>query len=344
MPKTFKEILDENFSTARVKGVFESETNEAEASKLGLSPAVLSRLKNNKAFLTDARVKDIAERLTKILGEDKGYQERLEEDLLLSREDAKPNIISTISGASRLIRSVKDLFDHISNHDSLLCVDYRDFPQTTAGGEYPRLADDAAKAIAHGLDFAMFQPFGPFKELEAAFKKSTETEKWKRSGRGYILRLAEYVREAYTNIKKRVDAKTERNTEKGDIILYESTRILDVPACGINSRLFYVNSMKETGFQDQQIYQWVNGRDDDDYFVRRDINTLSQDAVSETFFPVTNYWLKHKKLPVDDGELEKAVNEVQEHFALSPKGHSKRKKGEDDNIPWTVYKEPKNAT
>jgi hypothetical protein len=147
--KTLKEILSGGFDFAREKGLLEGRTNKAEAEFLRFSPALLSRLKNNKTSLTAARAKEIA---LKLSCGDEDYRQSLEM-ALAGKQPATAFGDSSITGARRLIESVEALFYQISNTDSLLCVDYRDFPQTVDSGQYPSLADTAARAIASGLDF-----------------------------------------------------------------------------------------------------------------------------------------------------------------------------------------------
>jgi hypothetical protein len=342
MPRSLKEIFDESLTSARARGLFEGTTNADEADFLGVSPALLSRLKGNKAALTDARIKSIAEKLA---GGDESYREQIERELFFSRDEAKPATSSSVSRASLLMSSVEDLFRRISNSDSLLCVDYRDLPQTIDGGEYPTLADEAAKAIANGLHLAMFQPFGSVEERELDLIEAVRSGR-PLSGREYLLRLAKSVRTAHQKIKtlaeEIIKKDVNKNTKRGDIILYEAPEILPVTGCGINSRLFFVLGVDEAGRHDKQIYQWVDGRDDDDHFIRRDGNSINKEAVSEQFFPITAHWTKHKKLPKTDGELRDAIKEIESNYSnagSSKKSSSKKTRSkESEALPWTIYK------
>src|SRR5215213_4686253 len=115
MPRSIKEILEEGLDNARKKGLFEGPTNVNEARFLGLSPALLSRIKANKATLTDEKIKKIAKKLT----DNDEAREKFERELFFSRDGESPTSSPSISRASRLISSVEDLFRRISNPDSL---------------------------------------------------------------------------------------------------------------------------------------------------------------------------------------------------------------------------------
>lgn len=54
-----------------------------------------------------------------------------------------------------------DLFTALcAENDPLVCVVYRDLPRAAPDAKFPGLGHDLAKAIAKGLNFAMFLPFG----------------------------------------------------------------------------------------------------------------------------------------------------------------------------------------
>lgn len=341
MARLIKEILEEALSNARAKGLIKGSTNVEEAEFLEISPALLSRLKGNKAGLTDSKIKSIA---AKLGGDDSSYREQLERELFFSRDETKAMLPSSTSRASLLVSSVEDLFRRLSNPDSLLCVDYRDLPQTVDGGEYPLLADEASKGIAAGLSFAMFQSFGTVEDLESDLIQSIKNKTRRQlQGREYLLRLGETVREVYHKIKSKVREFEVEGVKPGQVVLYEAKNLVSVTGCGINSRLFLINCADENGRYDKQIYQWIDGLDGDDYFIRRDNSTLNQEAVSQQFFPVTDYWtFNNRKIPESDKELEKFVKSLDQRFAKVVTAKEKRdadspKLGLDKMIGWKVY-------
>jgi hypothetical protein len=320
MANTVRDVLDGAFEFARQRGVFKGKTNQAEAKFLGMDPAVLSRLKGGKTPLTENRIAQIAQRLS---GGDESYRETLQAELRNHLNEA-----ASAASKNQLVRSVEEFFANISSETSLLCVDYRDLPQSTDQGEYPLLANVAANAISRGLHFAMFQPFGGLKDIE----KSLSEEKWFRPARSYLLSLAEFVRTAYIKIKDLAGP-----AAAGEIVLYESKSVPPIPACGINSRLFYVDCLNEVGRHETEVYQWIDGRGADDYFVQRGQSALSKDAVSQQFFPIPDYWLSNRKLPRSESDLRTAVSAARARFETIEATTRKHERDKAEVIPWSVF-------
>jgi hypothetical protein len=300
--KTVREVLEECFVEARRRGKDFDSTNAAEAEFLEVSPALLSRIKTGTSRLTNAKIKQFAERFA---GEDKDYREQIENELVLSREALIEIASQASSPAIKLISEVRELFQHVSNSKSIILIDYRDLPQATEEGEYSMLADEVARAIAGGLKVGMFQPFGTVEDHEAdLIKLINEGEPLE--ARQYLHKLAKEVRKAYREIKEKVKDFASGEGE-GQIVLYESEDLLPTVACGISSRIFYVNYLDEsTGRRCKQIYQWVAGRDDDDHFIKRDDVSVDADAVGQQFQPVTDFATKVWRLPENNDQLKKA--------------------------------------
>lgn len=328
MPKPLKDTLDEYFEFAREKNVPEvpaKSNNAAEAEFLGVSPPLLSRIKTGKSRLIDAKLKQFADRLS---GGDGELRERIERELILSRDALLDETLQASSPAAKLVKDIRDLFQRLSNSQSFICVDYRDLAQADEKGEYSILAEEAAKAIANGLDFGMFQVYGTVEaqkeDLIKMMRNDEPTEL-----RAYLLKLAKKVRASYKHIKTMAEKSVEARERKGRLVLYEAKHLTHLTACGISSRMFYVNYFDEsTGRRDSQIFQWVSGRDDDDHFIRRDSVSVEPEAFAQQFHPVVEYWSKAGMLPSDEHSLADAYK----MFSGKAKGQKS-----PDGFEWQIY-------
>lgn len=299
--RTPKQIIDELFAEARAREPKKFKSIQDEAKFLEISVGHLSRIKNMRVTLTD----DIIERIVgKFAGDDgnEAFKTSLRQELRLSRDahapsDAPhaPKAVSVAQGA------VSDFFARYAKPKTLLCCEYRDMPQINdIKGAFPSIAEDAAKAVAAGLAYAFFQPFGKPEVISKQINQCVMRDE-DPVGLRYLLGLAMEVRSAFRKVKELAEAKG------GDvqIALYEADKA-EVEVSGIQSRLFYVD-MVDAGAKERtrKIYQWISGVDSH-YFIERDKETISPGALAEQFLPVTEYWSRNFRLPTTDEELREA--------------------------------------
>ena len=296
--RTPKQIIDELFAQARAKEPENFKSINDEAGHLGISVGHLSRIKNMRVPLTD----EVIERIVNAFGGDEDSQTNLRQELRLSRDAHAPSAqpptpksVSVVQGA------VSDFFARHAKPNHLLCCEYRDLPQISdIKGAFPSIADDAARAVAAGMAYAFFQPFG---KPEVISQKITEciTMTLDQVGLQYLLDVAMSVRNAYHKVKTLAE---EINPDV-QIMLYEADKER-IEVSGIQSRLFYVD-YPGTGTKERirKIYQWISGVDNH-YFIERDKETISVGALAEQFLPVTKYWSLNNRLPSTDEELREA--------------------------------------
>jgi transcriptional regulator with XRE-family HTH domain len=313
--KSLAEILRENFERLRDSGAVIARNAAAEAEFLGISASHLSRLLNGKVPLTDRFIDKLASYFAK---EDREYKEKVRAELNASKEEKPANRPFEI--ASIFIEEVGNLFDTISHPRSLLCVDYRDKPQAGDRGAYPKLAGRASEAVAKGLSFAMFQPFGTPEAIAEKLRSIATAEAETETEEGYVdydpllpaytylYQVASEVRRVYYKMRK----KAAEEQGKGQVVLYEANyKDPSIFGCGISSRLFYVSSYAKDRHT-EKFYEWVVGAskpEGEHYFIERDNRSIDLAAIRQQFHPIPDYWLKNDyRLPENNDELEAAYN------------------------------------
>ncbi len=307
---TLSAVLDEAFRAAADRTSKEPLAHvRSQAAFLGVSPGQYSRIRNGKAPLTESTARKWAEVL---LPSDPG---RLQRDLLAASRNRTPE------HEQGSLANAKDLFKRLGRENALLCVEYRDLPRAEARARYSGFAQDAGEAIARGLHYAMFQPFGE----PDTVRKSGHCE----AVRTYVAQLGDRVRLVYAQMREHAlalippDDERLRDVVRKRIVLYESTSS-QLVGSGIQSRLFYAATRTLDGFGlQEEVWEWVASTEDS--FILRDPNSTPVLAISEQFFPVTAFWRVHNRLPQAD-ELKEAA----EHHAAESEAAA-------DYNPWTVF-------
>lgn len=302
-PHTVVEILAHQFEALRSAGTSLDRTAAAEAQYLGISASYLSRIRGQKAQITDELAQKIAARLQP---DDDVRRKALYHQLLEAR-DAGPGHAHSPTEPDISPNAIVEFFERIAQPGSLLCVEYRDLPQAISTGPFPKMAVEAAYAIANGLSFAMFQPFGPLEELRQRFHDAIDKEHPCMRLYEYLFKLASRVRQVYREMLAEVES---HSTRLGQLVLYEadSTRNGIIPYYGIQSRIFYAEYTHAlTHFT--EVYDWIAGDQDRHYFIRRGGTSLDPEAVSSQFHPITTSWvtdrhLSTRRLPTTNEELE----------------------------------------
>jgi hypothetical protein len=307
LAKSVGETIDHYLGLARKAGVDPGDTTAQQAKFLHISAGHLSQLRNAKVKLSNDVIDKIASAyVSKISSVDK---EKLVQELVLSRDSTVIATTSTPREVDILLSAVGNFFEQVSNTNSLVCIVYGDLPQTNDDGPYPELADEAADAVANGCALAMFQPFGSVKQLKDAIKLSVEKDETL-AGIDYLLKLAKEVRRIYTKIKDKAENIAKEQGRECQVVLYESNDLLPLSACSISSRLFYANYADDDGYRRyERVCQWVAGVGDKDYFIERDKESISVDAVALQFYPVPHHWTAHRRLPADNGQLMDALSD-----------------------------------
>jgi hypothetical protein len=302
------------------------------ASKINLSAASLSRIKSEKASLTDNVINRIYDYLKEI---DVRYAENIK--VRLDKIKSKAEMAGLSSGNSA-VDSYAKLLTKLSQENSLLIVDNRDFPVSLE--RFPYLDELTVNAVIRGLSIAMFQPFGSRTNLierrNLLSKKSVDISRDLYmnvdeivNSYDYLIRLASTVNNLYWNFINAIKSKEEQTDKKalGQIVLYEAEYTLpkdesvksneegepqgaipSLVASGIMSKLFYAYFLDSTAYQ-TKIYEWVSAQNEELLFVERSNATLNFNAVKMQFNPIPAYWKKYQKLPIYDTELKEAYSE-----------------------------------
>jgi plasmid maintenance system antidote protein VapI len=327
--ETFSSILEEIIqkNEQEIKNVGDF------ANKIDISAASLSRIKSEKASLTDNVIKRIYDYFS---GSDKEYADSLKERLEKIKSKAD---LSTILTGNSAIDEYAKLLKKMSREGNLLIVDYRDFPVSLA--RFPHIIDLTVEALQSGLCVALFQPFG---SREALYKrhnllgekssKLTKPNEYKNADKivnsyDYLIRLAGEVSNLYGSMKNKLNSEA-----KGQIVLYEaeykdakknSGALPSIVAGGINSKLYYAQFLDVSGYQ-TKIYSWISTTNEDFLFIERSNTTLNFNAVKMQYNPIYAYWEQEKKLP----ETEEELNEANKNFGL------KALFDEEDSVKWKI--------
>jgi transcriptional regulator with XRE-family HTH domain len=272
-------------------------TIAAEAKALGISAGTLSQLRNGKP-ITSRVIQKIAKKLAS--GEE--YRRKEIEDSL---EDARRSM-SGISSRNAL-KDLKEFSDIKPGEKRLICIAYRDLPQSRDKGDYPGYVAWSADVIKRGLFCAMFQVFGPLEEIKERAKAAYDADDveavktW-----NYIYELASGVHEVFGKMKKAVALDNEHHAKKseGQIVLYELAKVPPLLACSVNARLFYSHQISTTSHEQGiiRITQLVMGMNKEE-FIECQTESSFQSAVAAQFQPILQFWLNKGHLPVNENQL-----------------------------------------
>lgn len=344
--QTLSELLDDEFRRlAQQTGQEHRATNARQAGWLEVSASQLSRIRRGEANLSREKAIEFAGKLRS----DEVDRAKLTAKMLDAFDRAKSASTSSDSptdaevlGPLVSLRNVGDLFDRLGTRGSLLCVEYRDNPRATRGQKYPKYGELAGAAIAKGLSFAMFQPFGLFSSDDqvkkagtanggTAQKKQLHTE----TVRSYLKHLQHEVRLVHgamldaaihaAEINGMDKAKARREIP-ARLILYER-RSHEFVGSGIQSRLFYAELNKEWSVE-REVWEWIAAAYGPDLFIRRDV---PETVIADQFFPIVSFWRDEKRLPTTDVELASAI-----------KKYAKEAEAKLQICPWKVYQRRKN--
>lgn len=328
MATRLSDLLDREFRLLCDRQGLETsgfESVERKADHLGLSQSHLSRIRSGKSGLTKKMAEQIANRLR---SDDPTEAERLAVQLLEATGILGTGGVHTAGERRWQLEAVEDLFQRLSRPQSLLCIEYRDFPRADSRGKYNQYAVNAGQAIAGGMCMAMFQPFG------RRFEKSEKKEYHGFWVREYCERLLRKCRDVYERMKEAA-IQHGRELKLGEaelkqieqrIVLYERDGAPFLWS-GIQTRLFFAQIPCDN-HTNREVWEWVAAQGED-LFVRREPDSVPTEAIADQFFPVTQFWEATGRLPVSTHELRNAVKDYQGHIEAKMRSPQ-----------WTVYREP----
>ncbi len=296
--------LEEIRTSAEWKAQNKTETVVAEASALGISVGTLSQLRNGKP-ITSRVIEKIA---NKIAGDDMARREEVRAELEQARESS-----SAHASTNNSLEAFHKFLETPAGHKRLICISYRDVPETREKGNYPGYIDRSVEVIKNGLTIAMFQPFGPLKAIKKKTKEAIDEDEESRHRWNYILGLAEGVHEVFEKTKAAVEAGGEC---KGQVVLYEALRVPSLAVLTVYSRVFYSHQIwGEEKSNKVRVVQLIKGKDEE-YFIEFNEDTAFQAAVAAQFYPVLQYWRDKGSLPTTQEKLKACYGEEECHWAF----------------------------
>lgn len=294
MSTSVSEVLEQYIEAVNHDDKTKERTLAEDAKVLNISIGTLSQLRNGKAEITDR----VIDKIAKKLAADGKYKE---EDVVKKLQETR---ISQ-SSPTTAIEVFHQFFETKPDVERLICFAYRDIPQTRDQGKYPDYIYKYATVIKNGLTCAFFQPFGPIEEIKnkaisAITNGDTEAiDRW-----NFIYKVADGVHEVFQKTKIILEDKSVANdiTEnKGQIVLYESAHLPSLINCIVHSRLFYSYQISE--INEVRIAQLIQEKDEE-RFIECSTDQSFQTAIATQFYPIVNYWLKEKRLPVKQSEIK----------------------------------------
>lgn len=298
MSNTVNSLLQDYLDQLRQKAaVGPLDTIASEAKALGISAGTLSQLRNKKA-ITSRVIGKIAK---KISSGDEPRRREIEAELERARQ-SETNAAST----SDSLGDVDKFLETGLGQRRLICIAYRDIPQSRDKGDYPGYIDRSAEFVKEGLSFAMFQVFGPLQQIKKKAKAAYDNddvegaETW-----NYVYRLASGVREVFSKMKKAVERDGEGAGHKaGQIVLYETMKTPPLIVSNINSRVFYSHQISERGDERRiRIAQLIRAKDKE-ILVEFANDSAYESAVAAQFQPILQFWVANSRLPTKKDQLK----------------------------------------
>lgn len=270
------------------------ETVASEAKALGISAGTLSQLRNGKP-ITDKVIAKIANTIA--AGDESHYKE-IEEDLVNARRAA----LNTADITRDSLDDIDEFLKTSSGQKRLICVSYRDIPQSREQGDYPGYVDRSAKFFKSGLSLAMFQVFGPLEQIKQNAKAAYDIDDVEASGNwNYIYKLASGVREVFQKTKRAVESD---GSGSGQIALYERANTPPLSICDINARLFYSHQISEKGAERKIRIAHLIKALGKEVFIESASDSAYHLAVAAQFQPILRFWITEGRLPILNEELK----------------------------------------
>lgn len=312
-------VLYEIVGEIQENGLSVPNTPTALAKMMGVSAAQFSRIKNLKSSLSDKSLDCIYKEISK-LEKDKAklaaWKEKLKEaqknQLELLRKTKAQSLMQAQPESSTVIASIDDPLEEFYNFFSissdeitqgenrLICCSYRDRSQSTAKGRNPEAIERNAGEIKKGLKCAVFQCFGPLEEIRKNGKEAYDRDDVEaKQAWDYIYDVALGVYDVFRKTK----AVVEKGDNKGQIVLYEASKVPVLTECYIHSRLFYSEQVLTKN--KIRVVQLVIGKNiETEYCIECSIEPAFQSVIAVQFHPILGYWRNTGHLPETQKQIE----------------------------------------
>jgi hypothetical protein len=336
------QIITEKFATLAASSHRKAFTSPEQAAYLDISDGHLSRLRHGKVQLSPGLAERIAHKLEP---ESKLHRDALK-DLLLRAAGAS-SVASPEEETSISIVEAASLFSELSQEDALLVVTYTELPQAIAGAPQSRLAKAAGEAVAHGLSFAMFQPFGTLEGIERLrarlIAKADERDfPPPLQVISYMSTVADNVRKVWNDMRSAAEVEHQRMTEVGDdqasgsIVLFEATAPPSGAYVGVHPRQFFAHYRTQEDQWTQRAFEWVVGKNEKHYFIEMDHSAIDPVIIRDQFYPITTDWIKKCS---DDGigRLPQNQDELADIYSTY-RTNRPEKTVDEQPLFWTIYR------
>jgi transcriptional regulator with XRE-family HTH domain len=302
-------------------------TVETFAKKINISAAQLSRIKSGKAPLSDETI----EKICVSFDSNREYSEELR--TRLKRIQSISSLKNSIEASSADEHS--KFFETGPDENRIICISYRDLPQTRDKGRKPEYIEKIVDIIKNSnLVIALFQSWGPLEEIKENLKEAINRDDIEaKMAWDYIHTLSLGVHEVFKATKKEM-LKHGKSSEH--IVLYEAKKVPPLVYCDVHSRLAYSEKLSPPNEKEKQegkgrvrIVQLIMGKDanniEKEYFIECVTDSAFQAVVATQFYPVLHFWRDtNGKLPVNQVELQKFVNKLS---------------GGNKGVPWNIFTE-----
>lgn len=314
-------------------GLQKSELKQAErAERLGIKAPTYSKILTGTLPVTETRARKWAENL---------YEGDLEQQarFIAGALDAGRQVV--VGSVEEFFRSIDKaggavqaeeipaLFRALQTVErAFIGVEYRDVPRASPDGKYPGLGSALAEAIAHGVTFAMFQPFlgGPDLIPDGGIDALKKKQSHKASE--YLRNVGSECRAAYRKFRhEAVEILVTHGTNKARaqtevdrrLKLYERNRKRGpYVGSGLQARIFFIQyqtgSKTEKEVVHRHVLQWIVTPKRDLIVDRSEANIEAQ-AIKDTFFPVPHFFDLEGFLPDLPGKGRGIEAEVHDRSA-----------------------------
>lgn len=193
----------------------------------------------------------------------------------------------------------------------LVCCEYRDLPRAAPDTRYENLASALGRAIAEGVHFAMFQPFGRTVPLP------TQTQDKPTPALNAALYMLQIKTKCIDGFEAfRAEAlgalKQDKDREKkvlDRLNLYERGGEAFLGS-GFQGKLFYIRYSTADGIRHERILQWLS-TPLRDVLVYRGQREITPEAVRDSFYPIPHFFDAFQRLPhaKEDGSVRRRLKE-----------------------------------
>ncbi|MBI3677535.1 MAG: hypothetical protein HY243_13060 [Proteobacteria bacterium] len=328
----------------------EAKTDAQRSDFLDIDATSFSRVLRNRLTLTPARAQKWAEKLYPTAPEKQASFAKAALDAAQRRTASVEEFCQSIidNGGWVPASRISELFDAVlieGGANQFILAEYRDLPRAGEAAKYEALGEELAKAIASGLNYAMFQPFvgEPNRREHKDAHGLSEADK-------YMLEMRDKCQEAYRKFFDKAvqyKSKVEKAAPDSDAVdeiksdieqrlrLYERNAPAHIGS-GIQAKMFLVHykAAKENHYR---IFQWV-ATPKQDLLIYRGQSEIKPEALRDSFFPVPHYFELFGNLPPlrTDKEIENTESLVRGSSAkILPSDHCAWKSYESKKKPGT---------